>query len=47
MRELFDVSRIQSVQEALDTATERDCEADTFHIMYTIQFMKHKNNVLL
>ena len=47
MRELFDVSRIQSVQEPLDTATERDYEADTFHIIYTVQFMNHKNNVLL
>ena len=26
-------SRIQSVHEALDTATERDCEAYTFHII--------------
>ena len=38
----FDVSSIQSVQEALDTAPERDCEAYTFHIIYMVQFMKQK-----
>ena len=26
---------------------EKICEAYTFHINYTVQFMKHKDNVLL
>ena len=42
IRKLFDVSRIQLVQEMLDTATERDL----WSLHFSIQFMKRKNNVL-
>ena len=42
---LFDVEFSQFRRRSI-LQQKKICDAYTFHIIYTVQFMKHKNNVL-